>query len=132
ITYTADLHYRLSIRSARRRNHAVAIGEAARQFALQPLGLVVHPHPAQLANALDEIVRPTLVVRGVALWLLERHWHGYPPASFTCLVHRLRATPTSLRCGLGLPTDHAPLSRRDRASVAKRSALTYCLAGARE
>jgi hypothetical protein len=69
-----------SISVPRRGDYAVGGGAFSAQFGLQTLRLLFHSHPAQLANAFDEIVRPALVVwRIVKLWLLERHWHEHPP-----------------------------------------------------
>src|SRR6516164_6617321 len=101
------LRFGPSIRFSRRGNHAVAVGAMTRQFSLQPLRLVFQAHPAQFANAPDEIIRPALVFRGiVVLWLFERHWHGCPPASFCCsaLPAERNATFTPQ---LGLPIDRA-------------------------
>jgi hypothetical protein len=54
---------------------------------LQPLRLIFQAHPAQFANALDEIIRPDLAFRGiVALWLFERHWHGLSSRIFLLLA----------------------------------------------
>jgi hypothetical protein len=83
-----------------------------RQFSLQPLCFVFQAHPAQFANAPDEVIRPALVFRGiVVLWLFERHWHGCPPASFCCLALPAERNATFLR-RMGLPIDRAPLYGR--------------------
>src|SRR5205807_7693731 len=69
-----------SIGVPRRGDYAVGGGAFSGQFGLQSLRLLFHSHPAQFANAFDEIVRPALVLwRLVRLWLLERHWHERPP-----------------------------------------------------
>src|SRR5690348_2650760 len=111
-----------SIRFARRRNHAVAIGAAARQFSLQQLRLLLQAHPAQFANALDEIIRPALVFRGiVVLWLFERHWHCCPPASFLLLALPAVRNRDVLASQSDCRIDRAPLygrkSRRSRQNL---------------
>src|SRR5215472_5070345 len=119
----ASVYLRLgsSIRFSRRRNHAVAIGAAVRQFPLQPLRFVFQAHPAQFTNAPDEIIRPALVFRDiVALWLFERRWHGCPPASFLLLAPG-RAQRNVLKSQFRLPIDRAPFygrnSRRSRQNL---------------
>src|ERR1700751_1758491 len=93
------LLFGLSIRFPRRRNYAVAIGTAARQLSLQQLRFIFQPHPAQFENALDEIIRQA-VFRGIVLGLLDRHWHGCPPAFFICCwLCWLRATHSYVAVG---------------------------------
>jgi hypothetical protein len=121
------LRFGPSIRFPWRRNHAVAIGAAARQFSLQPLGFILQTHPAQFANALDEIIRSALAFRSiVALWLFERHWHGCPPAIFCRWLGRLFATRRSY-IAVGLPNSTA--RRYADANHAGRQNLSFDLSG---
>src|SRR6516162_687703 len=92
------LRFGSSIRFSRRRNHAVAVGAMTRQFSLQPLRFVFQAHPAQFANAPDEIIGPALVFRGiVVLWGFERHWHGLSSRIFCCSALPAERNATFLR-----------------------------------
>jgi hypothetical protein len=123
---SAGLRFGPSIRFPRRRNHAVAVGASARQFSLQPLRLIFQTHPAQFANALDEIIRSTLVFRSiVALWLLERHWHCCPPAIFCCWLCRLSATRSLHRSWAA----ESIARRYTAANLAGRQNLSFDLLG---
>ena len=122
---------RLSICLARRRNDAVAIGAPLRQFSLQPLGLIVHSHPAQLANALDDIVCAALTLRGIVMFrLCKCHWQHILPR-LSVWLYRLHATQTSDVAVWACRSIVAPLAGANRASSAKPSALTYWPARAR-
>jgi len=122
---------RLSICLPRRRNDAVAIGAPLRQFSLQPLGLIVHSHPAQLANALDDIVCAALTLRGIVMFrLCKCHWQHILPR-LSVWLYRLHATQTSDVAVWACRSIVAPLAGANRASSAKPSALTYWPARAR-
>src|SRR5689334_15904697 len=130
----ASVHSRFgsSIRLPRRGNDAVALGASPRQFLLQPLGFLFQSHPAQFANALDQVVRPRLAFREIVWrWVFERHWHDYPPASFLFVGLPAARYATISRRNLRLPNDRAPLARDNRAGLARLLASACWLACAR-
>src|SRR5262249_901552 len=121
----ARLRFGSSIGLPRRRNYAVAIGAPLCQFSLQPLGLVFQSHPAQFANALDEVIRPTLAFRGILVpWLFERHWHNSPPASFVVWLCRLRALQ---RCYIAVGPADRSRAARGRKSRRSRQTVSFDL-----
>src|SRR6516165_6845607 len=118
---SACLRFGSSIRFPWRRNHAVAIGAAARQFSLQPLRFVFQAHPSQFANAPDQLIRPALAFRGiVVLWLFERHWHRCPPAYFCCLALPAERNATFLHRSCACPSIARRFAGANRADLARR------------
>jgi hypothetical protein len=88
-----------SVGVSRRCDYAIGGSAAPGQFGLQALRFLFHPHPAQLANAFDQIVRATLVFWQIMkLWLLERHSHERPPKyAFAFRFHCLYAMAANRR-----------------------------------
>src|SRR5205085_3644563 len=93
-----------------------------------PICLLFHSHPAQLANAFDEIVRLGFAFwRIMKLWLLERHWHERPPQIRYCFfVFFVRDGPTNGRANRAGRA--ASLAFTDRPSCARvqACAATFC------
>src|SRR5438876_1685363 len=117
-----------SIGVARRGDYAICGSATPGQFGLQALRLLFHSHPAHLANAFDEIVRPALAFwRIIRLWLLERHWHERPPRyAFAFSFSFVRDGPNRWRADRARLA--ASLAFTDRPSCARvqECAATYC------